>query len=136
MFRNCGCSSMHNQCPCENDYNDDNDCNNDYDNDCGMYEDSCNIENSCSYYPNEYPCSCGYNQGNSLFPNNIMYGHSYVPNQIMNKVYTPEIGLKMGTIFPELVSPYAPCQSMETINYLKKSNEIKEGCNSYESNML
>ncbi|MCI8291246.1 MAG: spore coat associated protein CotJA [Clostridia bacterium] len=59
-----------------------------------------------------------------------MYGHSYVPHQRMNKVYTPEIGLKMGTIFPELVSPYCPNQSLEVINYLKNSNTIGEGCNS------
>ena len=47
-----------------------------------------------------------------------------------NQIYTPEIGLKMGTIFPELVSPYCPNQSLETINYLKNSNTIGGGCNS------
>ena len=41
-------------------------------------------------------------------------------------IYT---GLKNGTIFPELVSPYEPCQSMQFINYLKNRNNIGEGCN-------
>jgi hypothetical protein len=77
----------------------------------------------------ENSCSCGFDEY-SVFPQNWMYGHSYVPHQRMNKVYTPEIGLKMGTIFPELVSPYCPNQSLEVINYLKNSNTIGEGCNS------
>ena len=49
----------------------------------------------------------------------------------MSVSYThlPDVGLKMGTIFPELVSPYMPCQSMHKIEYLRMSNEIKEGCN-------
>ena len=33
-------------------------------------------------------------------------------------------------IFPELVSPYTAGQSLEEINFLRDSNEIKEGCNS------
>ena len=119
MYRNCDCS--YNQ----NDYEMDN-------NSCDMYEESCQMNNNCHYYPNysdEYMCSCGFNQGVNMFPDNIMYGHSYVPNQIMNKVFTPEVGLKMGTIFPELVSPYSPGQSMETINFLKCANDVKGGCN-------
>ena len=36
----------------------------------------------------------------------------------------------MGTIFPELVSPYCPNQSLEEINYLKRTNQIGGGCNS------
>lgn len=35
----------------------------------------------------------------------------------------------MGTIFPELVSPYMPGQSLAEIEYLKATNPIKEGCN-------
>ena len=42
---------------------------------------------------------------------------------------TPCCGLKMGTIFPELVSPYRPGQSMEFNDYLRARNEIGEGCN-------
>ena len=59
-----------------------------------------------------------------------MFGHAYVPVQRINTTFTPCVGLKMGTIFPELVSPYSPNQSMEQIQFLKNSNEIKEGCNS------
>ncbi|HEY9060815.1 MAG TPA: spore coat associated protein CotJA [Pseudobacteroides sp.] len=32
--------------------------------------------------------------------------HAYVPFQYMNCLYTPEVGLKRGTIFPELDRPY------------------------------
>ena len=43
--------------------------------------------------------------------------------------FNPCVGLKMGTIFPELVSPYMPCQSMREIDYIAATNTIKEGCN-------
>ena len=52
-----------------------------------------------------------------------------VPFQYMDKTFKPCVGLKMGTIFPELVSPYVPCQSMEEINFIRESNEIGKGCN-------
>ncbi len=120
MFRNCGCSCNYYQS--NNDNNDNNNsCNN-------MYETSCNIDSNYNDTDGN-SCSCGFDDS-SVFPNNWMYGHSYVPHQKMNKVYTPEIGLKMGTIFPELVMPYCPNQSMETNEYLKRSNTIGEGCNS------
>lgn len=78
-------------------------------------------------------CECGFdNNSDSVFPERPMLAQSYVPIQKMKKVFNPEVGLKMGTIFPELVSPYAPCQSMREIEYLKNSNEIGEGCNKYE----
>lgn len=35
----------------------------------------------------------------------------------------------MGTIFPELVSPYSPGQSMQQIRYIESRNEIGKGCN-------
>ena len=38
-------------------------------------------------------------------------------------------GLKNGTIFPELVSPYMPGDSMKQIKYLEKTNIIGKGCN-------
>ena len=60
-----------------------------------------------------------YNNSNNLFPNRIMFGHAYTPNQIINRVFVPEEGLKNGTIFPELVSPYEPCDSMDEIRYLR-----------------
>jgi hypothetical protein len=32
--------------------------------------------------------------------------HAYVPFQCMTDIYPPMVGLKQGTIFPELDSPY------------------------------
>ncbi len=63
----------------------------------------------------------------SLFPRYLMYGHSYVPNQIMRNVYTTEEALKKGSLFPELVSPYTPCQSMRVIEALKQSGGAMHG---------
>ena len=54
----------------------------------------------------------------NLFPNYLMYGHAYVPDQKMRETFKPKDGLNNGTIFPELVSPYAPCQSMRVIGVL------------------
>lgn len=59
-----------------------------------------------------------------MFPKNPMFAQSYVPWQTMDKIFMPDVGLKMGTIFPELVSPYKPGQSLEEIDYLK----TKKGC--------
>lgn len=55
----------------------------------------------------------------SSFPVNYLYGHAYTPNQVMTKTYEPAVGLRAGTIFPELVSPYYPGQSIDFINYLR-----------------
>ena len=74
-------------------------------------------------------CGCGFDEQMNLFPENPMLAQSYVPIQYLDKTFTPRCGLKMGTIFPELVSPYSPGQSMEEIAYLKARNEIGEGCN-------
>ena len=75
-------------------------------------------------------CDCGFDEyKNYQFPENPMLAQSYVPIQTMKKVFNPETGLKMGTIFPELVSPYYPYQSVRELDYLKNSNEIGEGCN-------
>ena len=75
-------------------------------------------------------CECGFDMNtHSVFPENPMYAQSYVPVQKMKKVFTPEVGLKMGTIFPELVSPYEPCQSIREIEYIRNTNKIGEGCN-------
>ena len=74
-------------------------------------------------------CSCGYNEEQSLFPDKAVLGQSYVPIQVMDKTFKPCVGLKMGTIFPELVSPYMPGQSLKEIEYLKRRNSILEGCN-------
>ncbi len=74
-------------------------------------------------------CGCGFDEMSSPFPSNPMLAQSYVPIQEMDKTFTPCCGLKMGTIFPELVSPYTPCQGVEEIQYLKRANKIGEGCN-------
>ncbi len=58
-----------------------------------------------------------------------MLAQSYVPIQYMDRTFKPNVGLKMGTIFPELVSPYFPCQSMEEIQFIKQRNTIGKGCN-------
>lgn len=73
-------------------------------------------------------CDCGFDE-DDRFPLNPMYAQSYVPIQRLKNVFTPEVGLKMGTIFPELVSPYVPNQSIEEIEYIKATNNIGEGCN-------
>ena len=75
-------------------------------------------------------CECGFDDEESVFPENYMFGQSYVTIQRMTTTFKPCTGLKMGTIFPELVSPYTAGQSMEEDQFLRCSNEIKEGCNS------
>jgi len=47
----------------------------------------------------------------------------------MNKTFEPCIGLKKGTIFPELVSEYRPCEDLEEISFIKAKNEKKKGYN-------
>ena len=102
-----------------------NTCNNDNKNE---YETLCNnVENDCNSYNNN--CSCGFDEEESVFPSNPMFGQSYVPFQTMNETYLPCLGLKKGTIFPELVSEYNPGQTMAEIQYIMDTNNIKEGCN-------
>lgn len=64
-------------------------------------------------------CSCGFTDQN-VFPTNYMYGQSYVPIQYIDKTFKPDVGLRMGTIFPELVSPYDPGDSMRENRYLRE----------------
>ena len=94
------------------------------------------IDDTCDYVQNtmalqEDNCECGFDEEYemSVFPDNPMLAQSYVPWQYMDKTFRPEIGLKMGTIFPELVSPYMPGQSMEEIEFIRNSNRIGKGCN-------
>ena len=97
------------------------------------YETICNyVSNNCCCKDND-DCGCGYDDDNccgDIFPYNPMFAQSYVPIQQMDKTFVPCVGLKKGTIFPELVSPYCPGQSLEVMNYLKNSNTIGGGCNS------
>ena len=106
--------------------------NNDYkSSDCEMQNDI--IENQCSdvvsYEDMSNSCDCGFDEEYNVFPENPMLAQSYVPFQYMDKTFKPCVGLKMGTIFPELVSPYAPGQSMEEIAYIARTNKIGKGCN-------
>lgn len=94
-----------------------------------VIEDACkNVENVQNYNEN---CSCGFDDDNisNVFPENPVLAQSYVPIQTMDKTFKPCIGLKNGTIFPELVSPYFPGDSMKEIKYLEATNAIGEGCN-------
>lgn len=112
MYRNCKCQKCnHNSCPHDD-----------------IIEDICDDMDYCDCNSHD-DCECGFDEECGAFPKNYMYGQSYVPIQTMNKTFTPEAGLKAGTIFPELVSPYVPCQSMAEIEYIRSTNKIKEGCN-------
>ena len=126
--------NRYNRCCCQNKYNPEiieSLCNNvgttaDYAQDPGNIC-SCRRNNMV----NTNSCSCGFDEEpvSNMFPSNPMLGQSYVPLQEMNRTFTPCCGLKMGTIFPELVSLYMPNQSMAENDYLRRTNEIGEGCN-------
>ena len=118
------------KCYCMNNSYSDDSCNSNSD----MIEEQCsnvgnNVYSTCNQ--NEYVdcCECGFDEEYSVFPENPMLAQSYVPIQYMDKTFKPCVGLKMGTIFPELVSPYMPGQSMREIDYIAATNTIKEGCN-------
>ena len=106
---------------------------------CSCNNQKCNnkeqdiIDDTCECVQNTVEvkemCECGFDEEDKMFPTNPMYAQSYVPIQQMNKVFKPEVGLKKGTIFPELVSPYCPNQSIEEIEFIKMTNKIGEGCN-------
>lgn len=92
------------------------------------------IAETCENVPNnlfseQNECECGFDDDDNTFPLMPELAQSYVPIQTLKKTFTPEVGLKMGTIFPELVSPYNPNQSIAEINYIKENNEIKGECN-------
>ena len=92
------------------------------------YETKCsNVANEREGYNDN--CMCGFDEEENLFPTNPMFGQSYVPWQRMKKTFVPEVGLRMGTIFPELVNPYCPGQGMEEIKYIEQTNTIGKGCN-------
>ena len=114
------------RCCCMNNnmMNKQNHCNN-----TNLIENCCNNvgHNIQSYNEN---CGCGFDDNYmDVFPDNPMLAQSYVPIQFMNETFKPCVGLKHGTIFPELVSPYEPCDSIRQINFLERTNSIGEGCN-------
>lgn len=113
---------MYRCCKCHCQWLDNNDnCNDKYESKCSNM--------SCGCNDHDDNCMCGFDEEENLFPSNPMFAQSYVPWQRMNKTFLPEVGLKMGTIFPELVSPYCPGQSMEEIRYIEETNRIGKGCN-------
>lgn len=116
MRRNCRCKKCYVNGMCQN-FNAD------------VLEDACNDVLTASDYDDGCGCGCGFDEEESVFPTNPMLGQSYVPWQVMDKTFKPCIGLKMGTLFPELVSPYVPCQSIEEIEFIRCKNQIGEGCN-------
>ena len=91
-------------------------------------EDTCScVENNI--YAEENECACGFDEEENLFPSSPQFGQSYVPYQFMSRTFIPSVGLENGTIFPELVSPYEPCQSVAENTFISNNNEIKGGCN-------
>lgn len=72
-------------------------------------------------------CSCGFNDP-SVFPDNFMYGQSYVPIQYIDTTFSPAEGLQNGSLFPELISPYEPCQSMVENNFLRQATMNEGRC--------
>ena len=75
-------------------------------------------------------CECGFDDDElNVFPENPMLAQSYVPIQYMDETFKPCIGLRNGTIFPELVSSYNPGDSMREIEFLRNTNTIGGGCN-------
>ena len=86
-------------------------------------------QNNCSCVEDVDDCECGFEEEYDVFPTNPMLAQSYVPFQYMDQTFKPCVGLKKGTIFPELVSSYEPCQSMQEIDYIRRTNSIGEGCN-------
>ena len=91
-------------------------------------EDKCSNMCNCNENHND-ECGCGFEEEYDVFPSNPMLAQSYVPFQYMDKTFKPCVGLMHGTIFPELVSPYEPGQSMEEIAFIERINKIGEGCN-------
>ena len=87
---------------------------------------------------NKRNCGCMNNQPQRNCPNcnvpdfmpeNPQLAKAYVPYQELDDTFCPEEALKHGTAYPELVSPYVPCQGIEEIEFIKAKNEIGKGCN-------
>ena len=97
-----------------------------------MLEKACKNQScSCNMINYNESCNCGFDDDEevNVFPESPMLAQSYVPIQYMDETFKPCVGLDNGTLFPELVSPYAPGDSMKDIEFLRKTNPIGEGCN-------
>lgn len=89
---------------------------------CDRNREVCDVKNFLEEYSNKYTNNSKQKSG---FPECYMFGHAYTPNQVYTgKSFTPENGLQHGTMFPELVSPYMPLDSMKVIETLR--NERRE----------
>lgn len=82
------------------------------------------INNSFNNNANNWDDLLETSNNNSL-PSNLRYGNAYVPVQTFRTVYSPTEGLSYGTMFPELVFPYSPNQSLSEMNYLRNYNESR-----------
>ena len=104
--------------------------NNNMDTDCNntenILEDTCN--NVISYSNDDMydSCNCGFDEETNLFPENPMLAQSYVPIQYMDKTFKPSVGLKMGTIFPELVLIFLG-NLWKKLILLKKQMKLERG---------
>ena len=55
-----------------------------------ILEDKCDdVETLSAFDDDEDSCSCGFNQGMPVFPENPTLAQSYVPYQFMNETYKP-----------------------------------------------
>jgi len=61
-----------------------------------------------------------------MHKDHIELAQSYVPWQTMGETFSPEVGLRMGTIFPELTTSYMPGESLEIMKFLAQRNIGKE----------
>ena len=62
-----------------------------------ILEDVCDdVDTLSAFDDDENECSCGFDQGMSVFPENPTLAQSYVPYQFMNETFKPCVGLKMG----------------------------------------
>ena len=89
---------------------------------CNRRVNRCGSNSNNSIYENT---NCSNNRTN-VFPENYLYGHAYTPNQTLENTYVPEVGLQNGSIFPELISPYTPGQSIDFIEYLRRGGNQNE----------
>lgn len=85
-----------------------------------MCRSSCsnNNNNNCQYNTG-YSNSCNSTVFNTNGFESYSYANAYVPNQVLGTPFSPMQGLQNGTMFPELVRPYYPGQSLEQMNYLR-----------------
>lgn len=133
-MRNCNCRRRCNSnCNCRRQncsMNSCNMCNNNSNCNCMNHNENHSNCNCMNHNDNNYNCRCANNNeytNSNPFPCNYLYGHAYTPNQTINELFDPQTGLDNGSMFPELVSPYYPGQSMEFIEYLKTTGR-NGGC--------